>query len=154
MGADDPLKRRYQTAADTEADATEYKREGVLKQYAVWCPYMQQFCEALSLFEKDIDDRSVDDYLKCCRETRETISDALHAKFLGDSHATHLKESAEFLEGMIRYLQFHQERARSTMKGAKGKKREKRLYAIVCDNNQKTTFRKNMTDAWLSLLIH
>ena len=104
MAADDPARRRYQTAADTEADATEYKLEGVLKQYAAWCPYMQQFCEALSLFEKDIDDRSVDDYLKCCRETRETISDALRAKFLGDGHAAHVKESAEFLEGMIRYL--------------------------------------------------
>ena len=114
MAADDPSRRRHQTAADTEADATEYKRDGVLKQYAVWCPYMQQFCEALSLFEKDIDDCSADDYLKCCRETMEAIDEALHGAFLGEGHVAHLKSSAEFLEGMIRYLRFHQERARRT----------------------------------------
>ena len=114
VAADSTARQRYQTAADNEAGTTDEKRRKVLKQYAECCPYVQQFCEALFVFEKDIDDRSIDDYLECCKETMEAINETLRGAFLSEGHIIHMKSSAEFLEGMIRHLRHHQECARKT----------------------------------------
>jgi hypothetical protein len=57
MAVSDPSRVNYQVAADAEADTIEHKREQVRAHYARWCPYMQRFCEAWSMFGKEVDDR-------------------------------------------------------------------------------------------------
>jgi hypothetical protein len=146
MAVSDPSRMNYQVAADAEADTIEHKREQVRAHYARWCPYMQRFCEAWSMSGKEVDDCSTDDYLACCRETMETIHEALQGGILSENYIAHLNASMEFFEGTIRQMQFCQDRARRT-KEEREREEERLLSGRGCNNRLMTTSGTSMTDA-------
>ena len=39
--------KRYQAAADNDMFVMKDKYKDIFRKYAEWCPYLQQFCEAL-----------------------------------------------------------------------------------------------------------
>ena len=136
MAANDPARRNYQVAADSEAGTIEHKREHVHAHYARWCPYMQHFCKAWSMFGKEVDDRSIDKYLACCQETTETIREALQGGFLDADHIAHLNASLEFFEATMVQMQFCQDRARRTKEE---REREEEREIALCERLQQQT---------------
>ena len=128
LAASDPSRTNYQVAADREADTIDHKREQVRAHYARWCPYMQHFCEAWSMFGNEVDDRSIDEYLACCRETTETIREAFLGGFLNADHIAHLNASLEFFEATMVQMQFCQDRARRTKEEREREEEREKKY--------------------------
>ena len=126
MAPNNSSRSRYQTAADAEASSMEYKLEQVKEHYAHWCPYMQLFCEAWYHVGSEVEARSIEDYLTCCRETQETIREALHAGFLNESRTKHLRDSLQFFEDTVAQMQLCQDQARRT-KEEREKEEEKEI---------------------------
>jgi hypothetical protein len=134
-----PAERKiYQDAVDSESSILQDKRNAILQHYAVWCPYVQQFCEALHSFHEEIDERSIDEFIECCKQTAKTIQGLLQGVKMTEAHEDHLRGSMEFLEGMVAVLRGRQERARKTKENRERDEEKEAAFReqIVCKSDE------------------
>jgi hypothetical protein len=109
--AHNPEGKRYQAAAENEKVVKDDKYRNIFREYAEWCPYLQQFCEALLMFGEDVADKSIVVYMTCCEQTMKVIDRLTKELNLNADHKEYLRERHEVLEQMTVTLLARHQRA-------------------------------------------